>query len=263
MKKYIKVTTMLFKNALIRDLKIPGVVASSIIFELLEIIISIVFFNIIFANTGSLGGWNFYQVLTLYAFAKFINGFYGACFKRGIQSMAQELVRMGNLDFFLTKPLNSMYFVSVSKPRIYTFINCLLSLFLGIYSISHTGITIGTDNILWFLVLTMAGIMLYYFLGIITIVPVFWFIRLWALQSVLSRMNTFSRYPANIFAPILKFSLFVFFPVMTASYFPISALFYDQSWKAILFVFIITIVFGIITTSFWKRGLKKYGSASS
>lgn len=263
MKKYFKVTNMLLRNALIRDLKMPGVVASSVLFELLEITISIVFFDLIFTNTGSLGGWNFYQVLTLYAFAKFINGFYGAFCKRGIQSMAQELVRMGNLDFFLTKPLNSMYFVSVSKPRVYTFINCLLSLFLGIYSIAHTGIAIGIDNVFWFVVLAIAGIVLYYFLAVITIVPVFWFIRLWALQSVMTRMNQFMRYPANIFAPFLKFSLFVFFPVMTASYFPVSALFYNPGWKSILFVFIITFMFGIITTSFWKMGLRKYGSASS
>jgi len=261
--KYIKINMVLFKNAIIRDLKIPGVVISGILFELLEVTVSIIFFNLIFGNTKSLGGWNFYQVLTLYAFAKFIIGFHNAWFKKGIQSMSQDLVRRGELDFYLAKPVNSMYMVSVSKPRVYTFINCLFSAGLGIYSIVHSGINIGADNIFWFVILAILGITLYYFLSIITITPVFWFIRLWGLQGIMYRVNQFMRYPVNIFSPILKFSLFIFFPIMTASYFPVSTLFYDPSWKAILFVFFITIIFGIITNSFWKLGLKRYGSASS
>lgn len=263
MMKYIKINIVLLKNAFIRDLKVPGVVISSIVFELLEIVISIIFFNLIFSNTKSLGGWNFYQVLTLYSFAKFISGFHGAWFKRGVQSLAQQLVRLGDLDFYLSKPLSSMLFVSVSKPRIYPFLDCSFSIFLGIYSIIHSGMVVGIDNFLWFIVLAILGISLYYFLSILTVIPVFWFIRLWALNSVIYRVNQFMRYPANIFSPVLKFSLFVFFPIMTASYFPVSTLFYNPSWKAILFVFLITIAFGIITTSFWKLGLKKYGSASS
>jgi ABC-2 type transport system permease protein len=263
MNKYIKVNWILFKNAWIRDAKIPGVVLPSIFFELLEITISVVFFNLIFANTKELGGWNFYQVLVLYSFAKMINSIHGGWFKRGVQSISTDMIRMGDLDFYLTKPIDAMFLVSASKPRIYTFLNVAFSLSLAVYAIAKGGIHIGAVNLIWFIVLAVFALVLFYCLSVITVTPAFWFTRLWSLQSLLGRLNQFMRYPATIFSPILRTLLFVLLPIMAISYIPVTILFGNPSWYLIPYLMTITVIFVIITKSFWNLGLKKYGSASS
>lgn len=68
--RYARINYVLFKNSLIRDSQIPGHIIASTLFRILELIISIVFFKVIFANVTTLAGWNYYQVLFLYAFAR-------------------------------------------------------------------------------------------------------------------------------------------------------------------------------------------------
>jgi hypothetical protein len=123
MKKYFKTLYVFCKNAYIRDKSIPGFVIGGVIFELIEITVTVVMFNVIFDNTKSLGGWNFYQTLFLYAFVKVIFALNNTFFKGGVQSLAREMIRQGTLDFHLTKPMHSLILLIISKPRIYPLIN--------------------------------------------------------------------------------------------------------------------------------------------
>lgn len=262
MKKYFKINLALFHNAWVRDLQIPSVVITGWLFEILLITVTIVFFNVIFSNVKTLAGWNFYQVLFLYAFARTITDLHGGWTKRGIQSMAAEMVRLGQLDFYITKPVDSMFFVSISKPRIYIFVSAMFNVVVGIYALTAGNFELHFMNVIWFLILAILSMILYYDLQLITIIPVFWFIRLWALQSLVQRLGEFMRYPINIFSMPLKIALFVLFPILAVSYIPVSTLF-APNYKMILYLFCVTLIFSFITKAFWKLGLRKYGSASS
>lgn len=263
MKKYIRINLTLYRNAFLRDLKIPGVVISSLLMELTEIAVSIIFFNLIFANVQSLGGWSYWQVLFLYAYAKVLVGLHQSWTRLGIRSMAESMIRQGDLDFYLTKPVNAMFLVSISKPRIYSLLNASFSIALGVYALLHTDVQFSIINTFWFIIVGILGFILYYFLQFLTVIPVFWLIRLWSLRDIINRLSQFSRYPAGVFSRSMKALLFVFFPVLATTYVPVSMLFEKPDWKIILYMFVITVVFAIITTSFWKLGLRKYGSASS
>ena len=261
--RYAKINYVLFKNSLIRDSQLPGHIISSVLFRVLELIISIVFFKVIFANTPSLAGWNFYQVLFLYAFARTITITHSAWTRKGIQSMASELIRRGEFDFYLAKPVDPMLMVSIKSPRIYTFITLLFMIPLAIYAAVKSGIPIGPDNILWFLVLWFLAFILYYFLQILVITPAFWFVRLWTIGEIMDRMATFMRYPAGIFGQTIQIVLMVIFPIITVSFIPAQTLFYPPNYLWIFFMFLITILFGALTRFIWHLGEKSYNSASS
>lgn len=263
MKRYIRINLILFRNSIIRDLKINGYIISSVLFQLFDIVFSILFFDIIFSNVQELGGWNFHQALFLYAFAKLIIVVSTIWTKRGVQSIGRELVRMGDLDFYLTKPVNPMVLVSISKPHVYEFLNLFFIIPLMLYAALKSGINIGYMNVIWFVILFVMAQLLYYFIQILTVVPAFWFIRLWSLQDILGRLSQFMRYPVNIFPFYLKFLLMVLVPILSVSYIPVSALFYPPKTLYIIAMVALTLAFGFITTRLWKLGLKHYGSASS
>ena len=102
MKKYYKILRILVRNSYIRDSKIPGYVLSSLTFNVVEIFFTVVFFNVIFDNTQSLAGWNFYQILFLYMVAKIVTSVNALFTKSGTNSMSEELIRRGGLDIYLT-----------------------------------------------------------------------------------------------------------------------------------------------------------------
>lgn len=263
MKKYYKILRILLRNAYIRDSKIPGYVFSGIAFNVVEISFTIVFFNVIFDNTKSLAGWNFYQILFLYMVAKIVTSVNATFTKNGTNSMSEELIRRGGLDIYLTRPVDPMILVSISKPKIYGVISLIFEIGLAIYALTRTGMAYGTTNIIFFILMFALSFILYYFLRWITLMPAFWFIRLYSLRDLMGKFNQFMRYPAGIFPRVLKYALFVFFPILAISYIPARTLFYQPKIEFIIYMFLATLFFGIITKLLWQAGLKHYGSASS
>lgn len=261
--KFFRINAILFRNAYIRDSKIPGFVLTNVTNQLLDISISLIFFDVIFANTKTLAGWNFYQVLFLYAFIKFIASFHSAWTKKGIKSVATDYIRLGDYDFYATKPFDSMALTSISKPRIYSFIVLFFEIGLMVYSAEKSGISIGIVNIFWFLILMIFGLILFYFLSVITIIPAFWTTKLSAITDFMNRMIQFSKYPSRVFPIFLRVSLSTIFPIIVVSYFPVETLFYQPKFSYIVYMIVITFIFGWITRLLWRFGEKNYSSASS
>lgn len=261
--KYLKINWILFKNSYIRDSKIVGFRFSVMLFQMTDILVAVFFFDILFAHTTNLGNWNFYQVLFLYAFSKGILAFHSAWTRKGIESLSSQLIRTGEFDFYLTKPVDPMWLVSISKPRIFDFIAMSFNIALMIYAAVKGGFALGAGNIIWFIFLTFVGLVLYYFLKVLTIIPTFWLVRLFSLRDIMYRLSQFMRYPAGVFPPFLKTVFFVFFPVMVATYIPVRTLLYPPDFKYILYMIFITIAFGFITRFFWNLGQRSYSSASS
>lgn len=263
MRKYLKILKILLHNSYIRDSKIPGYIFSNVVFNTVEILFTIIFFNVIFSNTKSLAGWNFYQLIFLYMVAKIVTTLNALFTKSGINSMSEELIRKGALDIYLTRPVDPMILVSISKPRIYGLVSIVIEMGVAVYALSHTGFSYSLLNIALFFCMFVLSVVLYYFLRWVTIIPAFWFIRLYSLRDIMGKLNQFMRYPAGVFPNVLKYALFIFFPVLTISYVPARTLFYQPRIEFIMYMFLATLFFGVITKLFWQAGLKHYGSASS
>ena len=156
-----------------------------------------------------------------------------------------------------------MLLVTLSQPRLYYIFNVLLYIGVAVFSVLKSGIAINFAGIIWLILLSVVSLVLYYFLQVITVIPTFWFVKLWSLQDVMGKLNQFMRYPMNIFPSFLRILFFIAFPVMTATYIPAKTLFYAPEASSIIFMIVVTVIFGFITNLLWRLGLKSYASASS
>lgn len=263
MKKFLTIVKILMKNAIIRDLKLPGFVTVSIIQEIASIVVNIVFFNVIFANISSLAGWSFYQVLFLYAFSKTITSLSYAFTRYGLKDMGEHMIKYGEYDFHLIKPVDTMALVSFSRPRPTRLIAAVFYLAMAVYCVMKTGIHIEATNVIWFLVLTIFGFVLFYCLEVITVIPAFKLVRVWSLPNIVPKMNEFMRYPIGIFTLPFKIVLFGVFPILAASYLPAEALFYPPKALNIMYMMAIAVLFFIIVRKLWEVLERGYSSASS
>lgn len=263
MTKYLKILKIILRNAYIRDSKIFGYVFANLLFQFAEIAITIIFFNVIFSNVSTLGGWSFYQVLFLYIFAKFIFSLHKAIFRGGLTEISGQMIRRGDYDFYLTKPVNSLILASMSKPRIYEFVAMVFEVGIAIWTIVAGHLPIGFVNLIWFFVLAILSSIIFYSISVITVAPVFWLVKIWAIKDIVPRLQAFMRYPIGIFPFYLQVILMGVFPVMVASYIPVKTLFYPPEIRYILYMFVVTIIFTFIAKKVWQAGEKSYGSASS
>ncbi len=261
--KYFRIFKIIFKNAYLRDSIIGGVVIFNLIISLLEIFMTIVLFNVIFSNITSLAGWNYYQVLFIFSMMKITSVISGLIYRKGLGKMANEMVRLGNYDFYLSKPVNSMVMVSLCEPKIYQIITLLAVITLAVFSAVISAVTIPAINVICFAMFFFLGQILFYFLSVISIVPTFWFVRLYSLYDVMNRFLQFARYPAGIYSSIIKAFLFVVFPVLAVTFIPAWVLFNPIDYRYAIYMVVITVLFGFIATKLWKLGERHYGSASS
>lgn len=263
MKKYYKILIIILRNAYIRDSKIVGYIFVNLLFQLIEIAITIVFFDVIFSNTKTLAEWNFYQVILLYMFAKMTFSLHKALFRGGFNQISGNMIRRGDYDFYLTKPVNSLFLATISKPRIYEFVAIIFELGIAVWAIVVGHLPIGFINVLWFLLLAILSSILLYCLAVITVTPVFWLVKVWSMKEIVARLQAVMRYPIGIFPTYLQVILMGVFPIMATSYIPVKTLLYPPEIRYILYMIIITTVFVFIAKSLWHFGEKNYGSASS
>lgn len=261
--KYLKVGLRFVWNALIRDLMIPGKTLVHLVVEVVMVAIMLIYFQVIFSNTPSIGGWSYYQTISMYFIARVMFDIDQALTRSGLRMLAKGLVREGDLDFFLIKPMDSMFMVAIHKPIVYKLIAAFANLVLAIYFANKTGITLHVANYAWFSFLIIIGLILYFCLNLITLVPVFWFIRLSSLKEIIGKLSTAMRYPATVYPTTMKFLFFFVLPILVITYIPARTLFYPPSAVYIGYAIIITVIFFWLSRILWKLGLKKYNSASS
>ena len=177
--------------------------------------------------------------------------------------MAKKLIRTGEYDFYATKPVNSMFLVSMSKPKIYNLLTLFFVAILSVYCVVKSGMPISLVSIFFFVLFLLVGIILFYFINVVSVIPAFWFIRLFSLSDVVNRFTQLMRYPAGIYPMATKIVLFTIIPVLVVTYFPAWQLFNAPNYLYLLYAVIITLIFGIVANYLWKIGEKHYGSASS
>ena len=261
--KFFRIIKILMKNAIIRDSKIIGYVSVQIIQEIASIVVNVIFFNVIFAHISSLAGWSFYQVLFLYAFSKSITSFSAAFTRLGLKDLGEHMIKLGDYDFHLIKPVDTMALVSFSRPRPTKLIAVIFYATMAIYCVIKTGIAIDLANVVWFLILTIFGFVIYYCLEVLVVIPAFRLVRVWSLPEIVPKMGEFMRYPIGIFTLPFKIFLFGAFPILAVSYIPAEALFYPPQASKIVYLVAIAAVFFIIVRKLWKIAERGYSSASS
>lgn len=263
MRKFWRITYILYRNAVIRDMNISISVITGGLNHLMDGIASIAIILLVYTKTESIGGWNIYETLILISTMKIITTIFSSWLKKGTGAFAEKMVRMGEYDFYLTKPFSPMISVSISKPRIYNLINIPFYAFILFYAISHLGRTIPTVNVLWYLILFVCAFLLFYAIRIITIVPAFWIIKSYELVTITDRLQNIMKYPANIYPRVMAVLLSTVFPIFVISYLPVKVLLFEPDIRYIIYTIIITGLFLLIARLFWKFGEKHYGSASS
>lgn len=222
----------------------------------------VLFYQVLFGNVGSIGGWNFAQMCV----------FLGACFvvdaiqmtfvSNGMWEM-RELVNKGTFDYFLVRPASAIFLCLLNDISLGSFLNLLLALGFLTYSIA-----VYPDPIVWwkivlFAILLVNGFVVLTALRFLFMLPVFWLHRSAGIETVYYDMTHSMERPDRIFTGIGRFLFVYALPFGMAASFPTRILL-EGGWLGLLVqVVAVTAVLLAISAFAWKRALKVYSSASS
>tara|TARA_Y100000590_G_scaffold453942_1_gene599887 strand:- start:2529 stop:3332 length:804 start_codon:yes stop_codon:yes gene_type:complete len=261
--RYIKVWFAFFRNTLSRDMEYKMNFIFEIFIDAVYYGALFFFFHIIFQFTDSLGDFN-QDAVIIFLITLYISDLVYVFFLGGNVFEVNNKVKSGDLDYILLKPINAQFFISCR----YVMTNALISLTILIFLLIRlTYIYHGNQflfyNFIFYIFSIILGVFIFYSVEFIISCLAFWFRNFSYAGWLASELTKYSRRPDSIYKSWLRKSLFTVFPMAMICSVPSRMLIFGPDVRLILLQFFIAIVFLVLTTIVWKKGLYRYESASS
>ena len=262
MSRYFRLYLLFMKNGLIREMMFRWNFLIRIVTEIVWLLASLLFWQVMFSFMSHIAGWSKYEVYMLVGTAHIVHqAFEGLFFNNLVQ--IPELIRTGNMDFYFTKPINSQYLVSARFVDWGSIANVILGFFIVGYSLTQLHVDITVLKVLEYLLLLVNGTLIYYSIMTTMMTLAFWIVRVDGIIGVYFNIINFARQPADIYHGWVKLFLIYIFPMLITINFPVLVLIKTLSIPMMLWGILVGLIALNISRLFWNYGIKHYSSASS
>ncbi len=234
--------------------------------EVLWFGILLIFYWKLFENTASIAGWSrseyFFFVGCHYALA----GMVETLFLTNCTEFA-ELVRSGNLDMYLLKPVDEQFLVSCRWIDWSTLPNVGQGIIIMAIALAAMGWTFDPLRFGLFLLMFLCGCALAYSFLLMLSCTAVWFVRNQSLMEMWWLFTTLMRYPRAIYKgpwaePFGRFFTFVV-PVLIVVNVPADTMVKTFDPRFIVWMMTAALAMLVISRRFFRRALQSYRSASS
>ena len=233
-KRLLRMHRIFVAQELKRMMEYKGDFIVGIVGFLLGQFFNMLFIWIIFSQIPDLAGWTLEQVVFIYGFSLVPKGLDHLLFDN-LWAIGHFIVRRGDFDKYLTRPINTLFHVMVEKLQI----DALGELIMGIALIC---ITLPAVSIEWSFVKVLL---------IIIAIPFY-------------MVNDFAKYPVTIYNNTVRNIITYIIPFAFTAYYP--ALYFltgENPWFNVGMTVIISIIVMVIGVVIWNKGIKAYESAGS
>lgn len=218
--------------------------------------------RIFFYQTHQLGGWSYSDVLILLGIYNTLQGMIDFVLRPNMPRLLLH-IRMGTLDYVLTKPVDSMFFVSLRHQVFWRLIDVVLGIGLTIYGLVQKQFLPTIVDVSFFILSILAALVIIYSLWMLLMTTAFWVIRMDDLSFLFNSFFQTSQFPITMYKGWLRMVLTYLLPAAFITFTPASALIGLWDWRTTLVSIVVAIVFFWLARRFWKFALANYTSASS
>ncbi|MBV8130853.1 MAG: ABC-2 family transporter protein, partial [Planctomycetaceae bacterium] len=192
--KYLRLLAHLARYTLNRELAFRGNFLVKVSVEVLWLGIMIAFYRTVFARTSNVASWSepdyFFFVGCYFA----LNGLVETLFFENCNEFA-ELVRTGDLDFLLLRPIDEQFLVSLRRIDWGTAPNVLMGAALMVIALVQKGWEFDLVRVVTFLVTMAAGTAIAYSFMLILTTFTVWMVRNQSLMEMWWMFSSLARYP--------------------------------------------------------------------
>ncbi len=261
-RRYLKLTLLMMKNCLIREMQFRVNFLVRLLTECLWIGMQLVYIQVMYAQTQEIGGWDKWSMVILLGTNNIITQLFESFFYDNCMRLTDQ-IRQGDLDFNLIKPVNSQFLVSLRYTDYSSILTSLVGFAMVAFGLHRLGMGVSVLDVILFLALVVNSILIYYAMLFTLSVWTFWIGRSSNLLELYWQLGQFSRYPGDIYPWFLRRLLMSVIPMLVVSNFPAGVLIHKLESGWLYYGFALGITFFLFTVWIWRKGLKRYRSASS
>ncbi len=217
---------------------------------------------VVFGQTDDLGGWRREELIALVGVFLLVGGLVNVVIRPSMERL-MEGVRLGTLDFTLTKPADAQLLVSVRQVEVWRLVDVALGALVIVIAVLRLGEQIGAARAAAFLLVLVAGIAIIYSFLLILATLAFWLVRLENILVIFGTMYDAGRWPVGIYPPWLRVALTLVVPVAFAITVPVETLVGRLEAPTLIIAVLLSLGFIVASRLFWRFGLRHYTGASA
>ncbi|MCH5163326.1 MAG: ABC-2 family transporter protein [Clostridiales bacterium] len=226
-------------------------------------VISLATIYLIVGTVPSLGFWTFESLAFLFGFI-LIPKSIDHIFTDELWSLAYWAIRRGQLDVYLTRPINPL-FQFVAKT--FKFDGCG-ELIVGIVVCSifgpQTGIAFTASGVIGLIICAFLGIFVFMGIKLLFASLAFWFQNVGIFLNTIYNLSNYAKYPIRHMGKAFAAILFYVVPFGLFLYYPIECLISGSNiWWAVLWSSIAAVVIMTLALFTWHRGIRRYESTGN
>jgi ABC-2 type transport system permease protein len=267
--RYFRLLFALARYSLAREMAFRGNFLARVSVEVLWLALLLVFYRTVFARTRVVADWSEDQYLFFVGCYFALAGLVEAFFLENCNSFA-DLVRSGDLDFFLLQPIDEQFLITCRGIDWAAVSNLVMGPGIMVFALIKMGWVFDAGRVLVFGVMSVCGVAITYSLLLFLTATSVYFVRNQSLYELWWLFTSLMRYPREIFrgpwgSPIgLVFTFLI--PILLVVQIPASAMarVIDPLNPGLIgFTAVMTVVLLWSSRKFFRQALRKYRSASS
>ncbi len=264
MSRYLEIYWLMIRNSLIREMNFKANFTLWMIVEFLWFIGQIIFLEVLFGHTNTIGDWTKWECVLLVGTHQVTAQLFQAFFYVNLAELP-ELIRTGRLDIMLLLPVDAQFAVSTRKFGMDNVVNACVGIAIVIFSLTQLHVVPQIHQIGLYLVAIALGVVIHYSIMFGLATAAFWIIRAQGLIYGYFNVFNIARYPDVIFRGTFKIIFSYFIPVILVANVPARVLArgLESPWAGLAQLTVATIFIFLATRIFWRIAVRRYSSASS
>jgi ABC-2 type transport system permease protein len=263
MKRNIKFILMLFKMKLSKNMMYRLSFFGGSLVDGSLFMLWLLMFNVIYSQVDSIGGWNRGQATIFLGSFSLLNAINMTIYFFGVIGIPDK-IRSGELDHYLTKPINPLLRLTFENINLGSAPLILLSIGIIVYGVSLQGTDINAGILALYALFIILMAILYYDMELIIRTVTFFVISASSIERLEgAALELCMRVPGVLFKGIFKILFYFVLPYGIMATIPTQIITNSVSWLMITASAVVVVVATVFSQWFWRLGLKNYKSASS
>ena len=264
--RYARLLGSLCRYTMARELAFRGNFLVKVSVEVLWLAILLAFYRTVFARTAVIADWPEAQYLFFVGCFFALNGVIETLFLESCNDFA-ELVRTGDLDFLLVRPIDEQFLVSCRRIDWGTGPNVLMGAAVMALALGQMHWHFDPVRLAAFVAMFACGVLIAYsFMLVLTSFSV-WLVRNQSLMEMWWLFSSLARYPREIFAGTWAEGIGRFFtyvlPILLVVNVPARVMVKALRPEMVAYTLLATVAAFWASRRFFRHALRSYRSASS
>lgn len=262
MKRYIQLWLQFAKMSAMADFEYRANIILRILGEFLWYTMQLSVFEVLYTHTKTISGWDVND-MRVFMGSLFVGDVIYMILLHENMDYLGGIVRKGDLDLYLTKPVNSQFMISFRKVSVSYLLNLILcGTYLG-WAISNLTHPVSVWQIMSFVVMIGFGVCIMYAMRFMFATLTIVVQDAGNIQFIWHQMYRLATRPDPIYPMFMRYFILIFFPVAFFASVPSRILVEGLHWYYLVASPLLAAVLIWLSHLWWEKALRGYSSASS